>query len=132
MFQKAELSRKHFQKVELDRVYPKVEIDRNFIKGEAADARYIKLDDIGTKVVGGKGSVFTATRLLPTVNKVTLLDVPGKFTVDTTGPVVTITNTSGSTADLHDLHGRRQLAAGPSARRVPRDADARPSGDPSS
>ena len=96
MFQKAELSRKHFQKVELQRVYPKVEIDRTFIKGEAADARYIKLDDIGTKVVGGKGSVFTATRLLPTVNKVTLLDVPGKFTVDTTGPIVTITNTSNA------------------------------------
>jgi hypothetical protein len=96
MFQKAELSRKHFEKVELNRVYPKVEIDRDFIKIKDADARYVKIDDIGTKVVGGKGSVFTATRVLPTVNKVTLLDVPGRFTVDTQGPTITITNTSSS------------------------------------
>lgn len=85
---------KHYEKVELRRVYPIVEIDRNFIKIKDADARYIKIEDLGTKVVQGKGSVFTATRLLPTVNKVTLLDVPGKFTVDTTGPTVTITNSS--------------------------------------
>ena len=128
MFQKAEFSRKHFQKVELNRVYPKVEIDKLFIKHQdfdglyikhaEADARYIKLSD---SVIRGDGSVFTATRVLPTVNKVTLLDVPGKFTVDTTGPIVTITNTSNAplvmTSCPHGAGGVSvgELAAGASA-----------------
>ncbi len=96
---------RHFEKVVFHKYYSKVELNKSFakhsdlnsyIKIDEADSRYIKIDDIGTKVVGGKGSVYTATRVLPTVNKVTLLDVPGKFTVDTTGPTVTITNTSNS------------------------------------
>ncbi len=107
----SEAAFKHFEKVVFNKYYPKVEIDRNFIKGQSsdyikhqefdglymkygeADARYMKLD---ASVMHGDGSVLTATRLLPTVNKVTLLDVPGKFTVDTTGPTVTITNTSNA------------------------------------
>ncbi len=96
MFQKAELSRKHFQKVEIDRVYPKVEIDRNFLKIKDADARYVKIDDVGSKVVMGDGSVLTATKLVAGGQSERLLDVAGKFTVDATGPTIRITNTGSS------------------------------------
>ena len=111
MFQKAELSRKHFQKVELNRVYPKVEIDRLFIKGESndyikrseissyikgseADARFIKLTD---SVIRGDGSVFTASALVPAVqSSARLLEVANMFTVDAMGPTIRIRNTSGA------------------------------------
>lgn len=108
-FQKLQTAQKHFQKVVFNRYYPKVEIDKSFIKGEStdfvkhsefdgqyikhseADARYVKLSDA---VVRGKGSVFTASVAPSQGQTIQLLEVPGMFTVDATGPVVTITNKS--------------------------------------
>jgi hypothetical protein len=60
------------------------------IKGESKD--YLKVTD---DVVRGDGSVFTASAAVG-AQKVNVLDVPSMFTVDATGPIVTITNTSGS------------------------------------
>jgi hypothetical protein len=65
-----------------------------YIKSSDADARYIKLTD---SVVRGDGSVFTATgQSLAGKPAVRLTAVPGMFTVDAAGPVITITNTSGA------------------------------------
>jgi hypothetical protein len=98
---------KHFQKVELRKVYPKVEIDKIFakhsdldgyIKMSDADSRYIKLTDA---VIQGKGSVFTASKLVANGQSVRLLDISGKFTVDTTGPTIRVTNTGTDTL-LHN------------------------------
>lgn len=65
----------------------------SYIKSSDADARYIKVTD---DVVRGDGSVFTASTEAGVGQKVNLLDVPAMFTVDATGPVITITNESGS------------------------------------
>jgi hypothetical protein len=65
----------------------------SYVKGEAADARYLKLTDA---VVRGDGSVFTATGQSQAGKPaVRLTEVPSMFTVDAAGPVITITNTSG-------------------------------------
>jgi hypothetical protein len=60
------------------------------IKGESTD--YLKVTD---DVMRGDGSVLTAMASVG-AQKVRVLDAPSMFTVDATGPIVTITNTSGS------------------------------------
>jgi hypothetical protein len=108
-FHKVEAQGKHFQKVVFNRYYSKADADKLFIKGESsdyikrseissyvksseADARYIKLSD---SVVRGDGSVFTKTAQVAST-PARLLEVPGMFTVDASGPTITITNTSGA------------------------------------
>jgi hypothetical protein len=100
-FHKAELSRKRFEKVVFGRYYPKVEIDRLFIKGESTDyvkreeiSSYVKHSEADASYVEGDGSVHTATALV-SGQTVRLLEVAGTFTVDATGPQIRITNTSG-------------------------------------
>jgi hypothetical protein len=62
-----------------------------YIKGEAADARYIKLSDA---VVRGDGSVHTATASVGNF-AVTLLDLPGQVKVEALpGSQMKVTNTS--------------------------------------
>jgi hypothetical protein len=108
-FKKFEVpSYKQFQKVELDWRNSKKAIlgDISNIKGEISGIKselgsYIKGEStdfikVTDDVVRGDGSVFTASKFVPGGQVVRLLDVPGQFTVDATGPVVTITNTSGS------------------------------------
>jgi hypothetical protein len=60
------------------------------IKGESKD--YLKVTD---DVMRGDGSVLTAMASVG-AQKVRLAESPAMFTVDATGPVVTITNTSGA------------------------------------
>jgi hypothetical protein len=108
-FKKFEVvSAKHFQKVELDwRSYKKATLsDISTIKGELGDIKsqlgsYIKGESkdflkVTDDVVRGDGSVFTASKLVPSGQLVRLLDVPGQFTVDATGPTIRITNTDNS------------------------------------
>jgi hypothetical protein len=99
---------KRFEKVIFHRYYPKVQIDKTFIKGESSD--YVKHSDLAPYIKGestdfikssedvvrGKGSVLSATAVVPDGQKRDILDAPGMFTVDATGPTLRITNTSGS------------------------------------
>jgi hypothetical protein len=121
MFQKAELSRKHFQKVELNRVYSKVEIDKLFIKGESlgayikhvdADARYIKLSD---SVIRGDGSVFTETVPVPVDSEQRMLSLSGLVDVDAVNgpsPHMRVTNTSGGSLTHTSCGGQTPVPAG--------------------
>jgi hypothetical protein len=95
-------SGQHIKKATLyGKYYPKVEIDRLFIKGESDDyvkreeiSSYVKHSEADASYVEGDGSVHTATALV-SGQTVRLLEVAGSFTVDATGPQIRITNTSG-------------------------------------
>jgi hypothetical protein len=110
-FQKVEIAQRHFKKATLNRYYPKVEIDKLFIKGEStdyikraeissyikgedADARYIKLSD---SVVRGDGSVFTESALLADPSEQRMLSISGLVDVDAVNgpsPHMKVTNSS--------------------------------------
>ncbi len=92
-FKKATLNSFSSVKAEIGDI--KTQIDG--IKGDissvkAESSSYLKVTD---EVMRGDGSVLTATADVGG-QKVRLLDSPAMFTVDATGPIVTITNTSGS------------------------------------
>lgn len=81
-----------------------------YIKGEAADARYIKLSDA---VVRGDGSVHTATASVGNF-AVTLLDLPGQVKVEALpGSQMKVTNTSsGPLNHTACTSGQTPVAAG--------------------
>jgi hypothetical protein len=80
----------------------------SYIKGEQADARYLKLSDA---VVRGSGSVFTATKFADGKTLVPLLSVPGLISVEALpgGTDIRVTNV-GSSALAHSQCGGFQGA----------------------
>ena len=129
-FKKGEVaSGKHFAKVEIQFKKHKATVNKSLstIKGEIGDIKsqidgikgelstikgesssYLKVTD---DVVRGDGSVFSAD-ITVGAEAVDVFNAPSMFTVDATGPVITITNTSSSPLSHTDVHERRAGRAG--------------------
>jgi hypothetical protein len=76
----------------------------SYIKTTDADARYIKMND----AIMGDGSVFTATKAVG-AGTTRIVEAPGMFTVDATGPTLTITNTGSGDLDHSEcMNGQGQ------------------------
>ncbi len=69
----------------------------SYVKTTDADARYIKMND----AIMGDGSVFTATKAVG-AGTTRIVEAPGMFTVDATGPTLIITNTGSGDLDHSD------------------------------